>query len=160
MSSRLFRKVREERGWAYSISSSTVLFEDTGFFAIDAGLDGTRTGPGLDLILRELARLTREPPSRAEWRTARDYAIGQLRLGLETPASQMNWVGEQLLNTARWWQPDAVERRLAAVTPEEIQAVARDVFRASRSSLVLVGRAAAEFNVAALTAQLRRSLPA
>ena len=159
MSSRLFRKVREARGWAYSISSSLVLLEDTGFFAVDAGLDGERTGPGLDLILQELARLSREAPSRAEWRAARDYAIGQLRIGLETPSSRMNWVGEQLLHVSRWWQPDDVERRLAAVTPEEIQAVAQQVLRADRSSLVLVGRAAEKFKIPELESRVRRHLP-
>lgn len=159
MSSRLFRKVREARGWAYSISSSPVMFEDTGFFAVDAGLDGDRTMRGLELILKELARLAREAPSRAEWRNARDYSIGQLRLGLETPSSRMNWVGEQLVHTNRWWQPGDVEKRIAAVTPKEIQSVAGQVLRASRASLVLVGSAAEKLTAPALESLLSRHLP-
>jgi predicted Zn-dependent peptidase len=156
MSSRLFRKVREQRGWAYSISSSSVVFSDTGFFAVDAGLDGERTQVGLELIVQELGRLAREAPSRSEWRAARDYAIGQLRLGLESPSSRMSWVGEPLLLAGRFWQPDEVERRLAAVTPEAIRDVFRTILRPERASLVLVGRAAGpSFKELALPALLR-----
>jgi predicted Zn-dependent peptidase len=159
MSSRLFRKVREQRGWAYSISSSSVHFSDTGFLAVDAGLDGERTLDGLALIVQELARLARETPSRAEWRAARDYAIGQLRLGLESPSSQMNWVGEPLLLSGRWWQPGEAERRLNEVSPEAIRDVMRAVLRLRRASLVLVGRAAGTLTEPALQALLARHLP-
>ena len=159
MSSRLFRKVREERGWAYSISSGPVLFEDTGFFAVDAGLDGGRTRDGLVLILKELMRLAGQPPSRQEWQAARDYAIGQLRLGLESPSSQMNWLGEQLVMGGRWQQPDEVERRLSEVTPAAMQNVMRDVLRFSRVSLTLVGRAAGSFTNPELVQVLRQALP-
>lgn len=158
MSSRLFRKVREQRGWAYSISSSSVLFADTGMFAVDAGLDGGRTLDGLVLILQELNRLAVAPPSRVEWRAARDYAIGQLRLGLESPASRMSWVGEPLLLSGRWWKPDQVEQRLAAVTPEEIRAVVSAILRPARSALVLVGSAAAAFSPTRLQALIRQHL--
>lgn len=158
MSSRLFRKVREQRGWAYSISSSSVHFADTGFLAVDAGLDGERTLDGLALILQEMARLAREAPSRAEWRAARDYATGQLRLGLESPSSQMNWVGEPLLLSGRWWQPGEVERRLNAVSPEHIREVMRTVLRQGRVSLVLVGQAAGGLKESALQALLARHL--
>ncbi len=156
MSSRLFRRVREQRGWAYSISSSSVLFSDTGFFAVDAGLDGRRTQVGLDLIMQELGRLAREAPSRSEWRAARDYAIGQLRLGLESPSSQMNWVGEPLLLSGRFWQPDEVEGRLAAVTPEAIRDVMKAILRPERAALVLVGQAAPSFKVLDWPGLLRR----
>lgn len=159
MSSRLFRKVREERGWAYSISSSSVFFEDTGLFAVDAGLDGERTRAGLTLILKEVARLARHAPTTAEWKAARDYAIGQLRLGLESPASQMNWVGEQLALAQRFLQPDEVERRMAAVTPEAVRSAMQVVARAGRASLVLVGRAAAGFKEPELARLLRAHLP-
>ena len=156
MSSRLFRRVREQRGWAYSISSSSVLFSDTGFFAVDAGLDGRRTRSGLELIMQELGRLAREAPSRSEWRAARDYAIGQLRLGLESPSSQMNWVGEPLLLSGRFWQPDEVESRLAAVTPEAIRDVMKAILRPERAALVLVGQAAPSFKALDWPGLLRR----
>ncbi len=152
MSSRLFRRVREERGWAYSISSSVVLLEDTGFFAVDAGLDGARTMPGLALMMKEIRALAEAGPSRHEWRAARDYALGQLRIGLETPSSQMAWVGEPLVAHGRWVTVEQAARGLAAVTPDAVRDVLRAIVRPARSALVLVGGGADKLDRDALLA--------
>jgi predicted Zn-dependent peptidase len=138
MSSRLFQVIREDRGLAYSISSSPSFFADTGDLVISAGLDTDNLEKTLRLILRELRRLIEAPPAAAELRRARDYVIGQLDLSLEGTESQMNWLGEQLVGYGRIFSPAEIKRRLRAVTPEEIRAVARDLFRPERLNLALV----------------------
>ena len=138
MSSRLLQVIREDRGLAYSISSTPSFFADTGDLVISAGLDTGNLEKTLRLILREVRRLTESPPQSAELRRARDYVIGQIDLGLENTESQMNWLGEQLLGYGRIFSPAEIKRRLRAVTPAEIRAVARDLFRPERSNLALV----------------------
>ena len=138
MSSRLFQIVREDRGLAYSIYSSLSFFADTGDITIAAGLDADNLAPTLRLIARELRTLTERAPSAAELGRARDYAIGQFDLGLESTENQMNWLGETLLSYGKIVPPADTKAALAAVTPAQIRAVARDFFRPEHLNLALV----------------------
>lgn len=138
MSSRLFQVVREDRGLAYNIYSSLSFFDDTGDLVIAAGLDTRHLPETLRLILRELRRLTEEPPSISEFRRARDYLIGQLDLSLEGTENQMMWLGEQLISYGKIISPGEIKRRLSEVRPSEIRALAREFFRTDRLSLALV----------------------
>jgi len=138
MSSRLFQVIREDRGLAYSIYSSPSFYADTGDLVISAGLDTENLTQTLRLVARELRRAAAAPPGPAELRRARDYAIGQMDLSLESTDNQMNWVGEQLLGYGHIFSPAEIKRRLRAVTAGEIRAAARDFFTPERTSLALV----------------------
>ncbi len=138
MSSRLFQVIREDRGLAYSIYSTPSFFHDAGDLVISAGLDTDNLPRTLRLIRRELRRLAESRPAAAELRRARDYVLGQLELGQESTDNQMNWVGEQLLGFGKIFTPAEIKRRLKAVTPAQITAVARDFFRPERLNLALV----------------------
>lgn len=138
MSSRLFQVVREDRGLAYSIYSSPSFFNDTGDFVISAGLETDKLSSVVKLIMAELRRMKERPPGVSELRRAIDYLIGQINLNLEGTEYQMNWLGEQLLGYGRTFAPAQLKRRLAAVTPGEIRAAARDLFRPERLNFALV----------------------
>jgi len=138
MSSRLFQVVREERGLAYSIYSTSTFFGDTGDLVISAGLEEDKLGKTLRLILHELRRLTEVPPGQAELRRARDYILGQLDLHLESTESHMIWVGEQLLGYGKVLTASEMKRRFRVVTPGQIRSIARDLFRPERMNLALV----------------------
>jgi predicted Zn-dependent peptidase len=139
MSSRLFQTLREDQGLAYSVYSSVSFWDDVGDLVVSAGLDTGTLPKALALVVRELRRLIRHPPGRAEFERARDYVIGQIDLGLENTESHMMAVGEQLLGYGRIFPVAETRRRLARVRPVEVQAVARDFFRPDRASLALVG---------------------
>jgi predicted Zn-dependent peptidase len=138
MSSRLFQVVREDRGLAYSIYSTPSFFEDTGDFAVYAGLDTDNISRTMRLITRELRRCKETLPSAAEMRRARDYAIGQIDLASESTETQMNWLGEHLLGYNRVFSLAEIKDRLAAVTAAEVRAAARDFFHPESSNLALV----------------------
>lgn len=138
MSSRLFQVIREDLGLAYSIYSSVTHFEDVGIVTVSAGLDHDNLNQTLKLISRELRHLTETAPGGAEFRRARDYAIGQIDLGLESTDNQMMWMGERLLGQGRVYTAAQVKKKLAAVKPSEVLAVARDFLRPERMNLALV----------------------
>lgn len=138
MSSRLFQVVREEHGLAYSIQSSAHLFHDTGTLVISAGLDRGRLEKAVRLILRELVRIRRLPVSRDELRRAKDYAVGQIRLGLESTSTQMMWLGEHIMAYGRVITPEDTIAALQAVTPCEIREVAAALLLPGRSSVAMV----------------------
>ena len=138
MSSRLFQAVRERHGLAYSIQSATSYFADTGAFVVSAGLDANRLPRALRLILSELKKLAGTPPSALELHRAKDYAIGQMRLGLESTSNQMMWAGEHLLSYGFIQTPEDIERKMEAVAADDVQAVATEFFRDHRLSLAVI----------------------
>ena len=138
MSSRLFQELRENRGLAYHVQSSASFFHDAGTLDIAVGLDGRHVAQALQLILRELRRITIRPPSRGELARARDYVLGHMALSLENTENQMNLLGEQWLGFGRLVPLEYIRKRVTAVTPAEVQAAARDFFQPERLNLAAV----------------------
>jgi predicted Zn-dependent peptidase len=138
MSSRLFQTVREQYGLAYAIQSGAHLFDDTGALMVSAGLDRGRLERAMSIIVREIARLKTVPVGHSELKRARDYAIGQLRLGLEGTTSQMMWVGENFMSYGRLIPPEESVAALSAVTAGEVRDLARDILRPERLSLAMI----------------------
>jgi predicted Zn-dependent peptidase len=138
MSSRLFQVIRERHGLAYSIQSSTTYFADTGALLVSVGLDTKRLHRALALILAEMRKIARQPPSAVELQRAKDYAIGQMRLGLESTANRMMWLGEHLLAYGEIPSPAEVERRITDVTAADVQKAAADIFRDNRLNVAVI----------------------
>ena len=138
MSSRLFQTIREKYGLAYSIQSATSYFADTGAFLISAGLDTKRLPKALQLILKELGKLAQRQPPAEELRRAKDYAIGQMRMGMESTSNQMMWCGEHLLAYGVVQAPAEIELKIEAVTPAQIQEVAADIFQNHRLNAAVI----------------------
>ncbi len=138
MSSRLFQTIRERHGLAYSINSSVHLFQDTGALIVSAGVERAKVHRVIELIMREIDRLMRRPVDAPELRRAKDYTIGQLRLGLESTSNQMMWAGESLLFFGRVVSPEEAIEGLRAVTPRQIRALAEAVFAPARMSAALI----------------------
>ncbi|MBI3987251.1 MAG: insulinase family protein [Lentisphaerae bacterium] len=138
MSSRLFQIVREKHGLAYSVHSSFQLFAETGVLAISAGLDKAKNEKALSLIVRELNRLKEETVGAHELKRAREYIVGQLRLGLESTSGQMMWMGESILTYGRAITPDEFIEAVSAVTADDVQKLAHAILRDRCVSLSLL----------------------
>lgn len=144
MSSRLFQSLRERRGYCYSVNSAVTTFSDTGCFGVQVGLEAPRLKPAIELTWKELRKIAERPPNRRELRTAKDYAIGQNRLTLESTTNQMMWMGESCLGYGKVIDPAQVERQLETVTAEEVQELAADLFVPNRANLAVVGPSATD----------------
>lgn len=135
MSSRLFQVVREKHGLAYAIHSGVQLFAETGMLAISAGLDRKRQDKALELIVHEINRLKNEPVSKHELERAKEYVVGHMRLGLESPSGHMMWIGDQALNYGAIKTPEDVIAAIQAVKTDDIQKLASTMFREKTASL-------------------------
>ena len=152
MSSRLFKEVRERRGLAYSIGSSLTRYNDTGVLSISAGVSSEQVAETTKVIKAELMKLVEEPVSDEELTKVRDYTIGSFRLGMETPMALAQRAGEQLLMIGEIEPIEEAVAKLAAVTAEDVQRVARRLFRNDNLSMSLVGPGANEAELAELLA--------
>lgn len=138
MSSRLFQEVREKRGLAYSVYSYTSGFADCGLFGVYAGCRPSQVHDVLKICRDELDRVASDGLSDEEM----DRAVGQLSgstvLGLEDTGALMNRIGKSELCWGEQMSVDDMLARIAAVTPEEVTAVAQDVL-GRQPSLSVIG---------------------
>ena len=138
MSSRLFQTVRETHGLAYSVNSSVHLLEDTGTLVVSAGLDRKRHQQALRLIVKELKRLKTVRVGRSELAEAKDYAIGHMKLAVESTTNQMIWIGESTLQRDDFMPPEQIIESLKSVTADDVQNLSHTIFRKQRISTALI----------------------
>jgi predicted Zn-dependent peptidase len=139
MSSRLFKEVREKRGLAYSVGSSTSRHYDTGALAVSAGVGADKIEEACKVIVDELLKLTAEPVPDDELTRARDYTVGNFRLGLETTMALAQYTGEDLLTLGKIEDVDDVVARLRSVTPDDIKEMAKRLIAVDRIAMSAVG---------------------
>jgi len=138
-SSRLWQKIREERGLAYSVGAGGSTFSDVGVFTIYAGTSPQHLDEVVDLSIRELRRIVRESVTVEELQLAKEQAVSSILLGLESSSARAGTLARQEIIHGRRLPPDEVIRRIELVTPEEIQSVARQFFTTETLSLGALG---------------------
>lgn len=129
MSSRLFLSVREDRGLAYDISSGLVDYADAGALEVSAGVDPLSLGAALRAIIDELRRLRDEPIPAEELAKAKRYLSGGLELRMDETRHVASWIGGQEALHDRVLTVDEALAAISAVTSEDIQRLAGELFR-------------------------------
>jgi predicted Zn-dependent peptidase len=138
-SSRLWQSVREERGLAYSVGAAASGFTDAGVFQIYAGTSPAQLDEVLSLALAELRRVVREPVGADELQLAKDQAVASILLGLESTSARAGSLARQEITHGRRISPDEIIARLEAVTPADMQSVARARFTSGSLALGALG---------------------
>lgn len=139
MSSRLWQKLREDRGLCYEVQADLLTLDDTGLFQIYAGVDSGNVEETLALVLAELRDLADNGPDERELREACQYTVGTQRMALESTSTQMMWAGESLLSYRKVIDPAEVRAALAAVTPEAVRDAARECLTPENLAAAFVG---------------------
>ncbi|WP_406145558.1 M16 family metallopeptidase [Streptomyces sp. NBC_01012] len=138
MSSRLFQEVREKRGLAYSVYSYTSSFADCGLFGVYAGCRPSQVHDVLKICRDELDRVATDGLGADEIGRAVGQLAGSTVLGLEDTGALMNRIGKSELCWGEQMSVDDMLAKIAAVTPDEVRAVAADVL-GQRPSLSVIG---------------------
>jgi predicted Zn-dependent peptidase len=127
MSSRLFQEVREKRGLAYSVYSYTAQFADSGMFGVYAGCLPDKIDDVLAICRDELARVAQTGLTEEELARGKGQLSGSLVLGLEDTGSRMSRLGKSELVYGELLGVDDILARIAAVSLDDVRAVASDV---------------------------------
>ena len=138
-SSRLWQEVREERGLAYSVGAAGSAFSDVGVFNVYAGTSPEQLDQVLELSLKELRTVVREPVSQEELRIAKDQAISSILLGLESSSARASTLARQEIIHGRRIAPDEVIEKIRAITVEQLQEIARTYFNSETVALGVLG---------------------
>lgn len=138
---RLHQILRSERGLTYAASADSEARKQSGDVLAETNTRTETTAEVLRLTVEEFARLQRDRVSDRELSDAQTYLAGSFPLRIETP----NDIATQVLSVVFFELPveeiETFRERVLAVTPDDVQRVARQYIRPDRLSIVLVGNA-------------------
>ncbi len=142
-SNRLHQVLRTERGLTYGAQANMDTLKESGDFEAETNTRSDATGEVLRLIVDEFWKMQRERVGERELDGAKAYLTGSFPLTIETPES----IAMQVVNALFYGLPledlQNFRERVNAVTPDDIQRVAKALLRPDRLSVVLVGNLAA-----------------
>ncbi len=124
MSSRLFQEVREKRGLVYSIYSFHSAFIDGGLFGLYAGTGAREVGELVPLVCDEVMKLG-QGVTAEEVERARAQVRASLLMSRESTSSRAEQLAQQLLIYGRAVPLEEILGKIAAVTPADVERVAR-----------------------------------
>ena len=127
MSSRLFQEIREKRGLAYSVYSFAPGYSDTGLFGIYAGCSPAKVRQVAELMLSEFNRIADAGVTEAEMRRVSGQLSGASALALEDSDTRMSRLGRSEITLGEFSDLDEALRRLALVTADGVQELAREL---------------------------------
>ncbi len=141
--SRLFRRMREEEGFGYGVSSALEWTPEGPRFVASTAVRTEVAGAALDLLLAEIERLRREPISTEEFERVRNGRVGALPIELETPRQiAVRWI-ETWARGGDAGELTALRTRYAALDAETVQRAVESYLRADRMLIVVSGDALA-----------------
>jgi predicted Zn-dependent peptidase len=138
MSSRLFQRIREERGLAYSVYTFNSGYTDAGQFGVYAGCQPGKADEVLGLMIAEIDAVAQGDLTDAEIERGKGQMRGGIVLGLEDSGSRMSRIGKSELVYGDIMGVDELLGRVDVVTPADVAAVAADLLSRPRC-LTVVG---------------------
>ena len=141
MSSRLFDEVRQKRGLAYYVWAGNTNYTDSGYFEVGAGLNQAKATEGIKVILAEMAKVATEGVTQEELKRVKDQAEGRMAFTLESTSGVTDDYGGSVLFYDKVITPEEELAKIQAVTQNDIQAVASDIFTDERLNMAVIGPA-------------------
>lgn len=141
MSSRLFIEVRERRGLAYSVRTSSEHYLDSGYLATYAGVDPSKIEEASKVILEQTYGLItgKYPISKEELTKAKEFLKGHLSLSLEDTHDVSSFFGEQELMLSKIDTPEEIFEAIDKVTIEDVLRIAKQFFVPARLNFAVIG---------------------
>ncbi len=128
MSSRLFQRIREENGMAYSVYSYPSSYASCGLFAIYAGTAPRNAQTVVGMIGEEIVKFLKEGIGEQEFKDAKEQLKGGFTLGQESTSARMTAIGRAQLMLGRMQTEDDVLGKINAVTREDVTRLANQIF--------------------------------
>ncbi len=129
MNSRLNLSVRERYGLVYAIDAGYTPYIDTGFWSISFGTEPKQLNKTHDLIRKELKKLREVPLTKTQLLNNQAQIMGQMAMSEEGNMSFMLMMAKSLLDLNRIDVLDDLFKQIKAVTIDELQDLANEMFR-------------------------------
>ena len=136
---RLFRNIREDKGFTYGVGSSFMALKYLNHFTASSSVRTEVTGPALDEFLNEFRTIRDKPVPKDELENAKRALVANFALSLEnqnTVLGQILALREHGLPDDYW---DTYPEKIMAVTAADVERVARKYVPFDNLQVVVVG---------------------
>lgn len=138
-SSRLWQKIREEHGLAYSIGASGISYRDRGVFNVYGATSTEQFDETVALVKTELKLIREEAISDDELLLAKEQSAANLLLSLEDSGVRAGNLAQQEIVFGRQIRVDETVQKLEQVTVDEIREMAEEFFDSDKLVLTALG---------------------
>lgn len=138
-SSRLFEEIRTKRGWAYYVFAAGESWRETGFWAVQAGVQQDKVDEAMAVVEKEMVNLALTV-SNEEVERAKMYLRGKVTLNLDDSEFWSSYVGEKLLLEGELANPEDELKKVEKVSLEEVRELAKSIFVANKIRRLVISR--------------------
>jgi predicted Zn-dependent peptidase len=140
MSSRLFQEIREKRGLVYNIQSFNQAYKDTGVFSIYAATTPKELDELLPVVSEEIKKIINDKVTAVELQRAKTQIKAGLLMSLESSSATAEMIARQMLLFNRVISTEEIVSKIEAITAEELQTVAAEIFKSTPTYTILGGK--------------------
>ena len=137
MNARLNLSLREKHGLVYTVESSMASYSDTGCWSVYFGCDHHDVKRCLRLVHHELDHVMQHPLSERQLQAAKRQLKGQIAIACDNREQFALDFGKSYLHHGHERDLDALYRRIDAITAEQIQQTACELFAADRLTTLI-----------------------
>jgi predicted Zn-dependent peptidase len=138
-SSRLFQKIREEKGLCYSISTYASSYTDLGIFSISCGTSHDKFLYCVESIMNEVKELKKNGITRKELLDAKANQKGSMAIGYELPENKMIDIAMQEFFYGRYYSFEDRYELIGEVTLDQMNELIQKIFSPSQMHLSAIG---------------------
>lgn len=140
MSSRLFVKVREEMGLAYSISASISNYEEAGYFIIDTKTEPQKTTQAFKAILNELKLLKKKGLTKKELDSNKKNYIDIFKTSFDELEKLAEYYTEQFLFQSKIETVDSRIKDMKQISTNSIKQISNELFDFNKMMVICYGK--------------------
>jgi predicted Zn-dependent peptidase len=137
--SRIFRNIREEKGYTYSPKSILASFADAGFYRFAADVRNEVTGATLTEVFKEIDALRANGTDDAELQGAKSYLRGTFPIQTSTQAGLASVLNNVYVFALQKDYAETFRAKVAAVTPAQVKDAAAVLLGSENSLITIVG---------------------
>ncbi len=140
MSSRLFQRIREQMGMAYSVFTFPSSYEGSGMLAAYAACSADNAKVVLEAMVEEFEKMKREGITQEELSQSKEQLMGNFVLSQESSSTRMNLLGKSALLRGHIVTEEEVIERTTRLTLDDLHAAVEHSFDFDKVSIVAVGK--------------------
>ena len=139
MSSRLFQKVREELGLAYTVYSYLSSYEENGSLVVYSGVNAGNYLKSVEAVFDCIEDIKRKNISKDEFMRGKEQLTSSLVFAQESTSSQMLLYGKELIYSGKVYDFEERVNKISAVTLDDIMAATECNFNRDKLAVAVVG---------------------
>lgn len=138
MSSRLFKKIREHKGYAYRVNAYSDTYSDLGYLSVFTSVNQSHICPTLDIILNEFRNIG-DDIKPEEISAAKSFLIGKKKISLESNDNVSFDMLRRISYNKISQTPEDHYKAIKNTTINEVKIACRQIFQNDRLNVLILG---------------------